>query len=67
MGCSRCEASRRRSLEKRREILRAKIDRWQSQCDAGDKSACLALADFLRSEQFRKQNQYVSELHRRAG
>lgn len=66
MGCSQCQKNRLRSLEKRRQLHDAKVARLTKGCEAGDQRSCMELQNLLQSEQFRRDNQFKPELHRRA-
>lgn len=65
MGCSRCQQRREQSLAKRRQLLDKKVQRLTDECNGGNQSACLTLRNLLQNEQFRRDNQFKPELHRR--
>lgn len=66
MGCKQCAKNRQRSLEKRRQLRDQKISRLEASCDQGDRRSCMTLQHLLGLEDYRRTNQYRSELHRRA-
>ena len=67
MPCKQCIENKRRSLEKRRAMLEAKLERLEKACAAGDQMSCMTLQRELASKNYREDNRFRSEHHRRAG
>ena len=66
MACSQYQKNRQRSLEKPRQLRDQKVQRLTKGYEAGDQRSCMELQNLLQSEQFRAENQFKPELHRRA-
>ena len=67
MACKQCQANKRRSLEKRREMLQKRQERLTAACEQGDELACRTLHELNAAEQYRQEHRYRSEHHRRGG
>ena len=65
MGCSACQRRRKAALEKRRQLLNQKVQRLTDECNAGNESVCLTLRSVIATENFRRDNQFRPEMHRR--
>ena len=66
MGCKQCQRNRQRALEKRRLIDQHRRQRLAEACTRGDERSCIELQRMQAAEEYRQQNKYRSEHHRRA-
>lgn len=66
MACKQCQANKRRSLEKRREMLQKRQERLTAAYEQGDELACRTLAELNAAQAYRAQHRYQHEHHRRA-
>ena len=66
MACKQCQKNRQRALEKRRLIDQQRRQRLAEACTRGDKRSCIELQRMHTAEEYRQQNKYRSEHHRRA-
>jgi len=67
MPCKQCVENKRRSLEKRRQMMAQRKAKLEAACEAGDQMSCITLGRMLQAEEYRATNRYRPELHRRAG
>ena len=66
MGCKQCQKNRQRALERRRQLMAAKVERLERGCPEGDQRACRELHNLDAADAYREQNKFRSEHHRRA-
>ena len=67
MACESCQRYQQRQIEKRREIQQRKRERLAESCARGDKRSCILLDQMDSLADYRQQNRYRPEMHRRAG
>ena len=64
MGCKQCQKNRERSLEKRRQLMAARMAKLEQGCADGDQRACRELYNLNAAAAYREQNRFRAELHR---
>ena len=66
MACKQCAKNRQQAFEKRRLIEQQRREKLAEACVAGDQKACAQLEAIRAAQEYRADNRYRSELHRRA-
>ena len=64
MGCKACQGRRQRALERRRELMAAKVARLEQGCSEGRQRDCRELHNLDAADAYREQNRFRLELHR---